>query len=54
MQVIRDATDWDRCLVMDHDMLALCDLAPYFEEDFDGQLLIARMFGPGNTLGLQM
>jgi lipopolysaccharide biosynthesis glycosyltransferase len=54
LQVIRDAIEWDRCLIMDHDMLALCDLAPYFEEDFQGNLLMGRMFGPGNTLGHQM
>ncbi len=35
-------------------MLALCDLAPYFEEDFEGNLLMGRLFGPGNTLGMQM
>lgn len=54
LRVIRDATDWERCLIMDHDMLALCDLAPYFEEDFEGNLLMGRMFGPENTLGVQM
>jgi hypothetical protein len=54
LRVIRDGKDWDRCLVMDHDMIALCDLAPYFVEDFEGNLLMGRLFGPGNTLGLQM
>ena len=54
LRVIRDGTDWDRCLVMDHDMIVLCDLAPYFVEDFEGNLLMGRLFGPGNTLGLQM
>jgi lipopolysaccharide biosynthesis glycosyltransferase len=54
LRVIRDGADWDRCLVMDHDMIVLCDLAPYFKEDFDGHLLMGRLFGPGNTLGLQM
>jgi lipopolysaccharide biosynthesis glycosyltransferase len=54
LQVIQDAPDWERCLIMDHDMLALCDLAPYFEEDFEGNLLMGRLFGPGNTLGFQM
>src|SRR5262245_20202000 len=27
LQVIRDAVEWDRCLIMDHDQVALCDLA---------------------------
>lgn len=54
LQVIRDASDWNRCLIMDHDMLALCDLAPYFKQSFDGNLLMGRMFGPENTLGFQM
>ena len=54
LRVIRDGVDWDRCLVMDHDMIALGDLAPYFAEDFEGNLLMGRLFGPGNTLGLQM
>lgn len=54
LRVIRDGKDWDRCLVMDHDMIVLCDLAPYFAEDFEGNLLMGRLFGPGNTLGLQM
>ncbi len=54
LNVIRDVLEWDRCLIMDHDMLALCDLAPYFEEDFKGNLLMGRLFGPGNTLGMQM
>lgn len=54
MKVMEDALDWDRCLIMDHDQLALCDLGPYFDEDFEGNLLLGRMFGPGNTLGLQM
>jgi len=54
LQVIPNAEEWNRCLVMDHDMLALCDLAPYFEEHFEENLLMARLFGPSNTLGLQM
>lgn len=54
LQVIRNAKAWHRCLVMDHDMLALCDLAPYFDEDFETNLLMGRLFGAGNTLGLQM
>lgn len=54
LRVIRDMPDWDRCLILDHDMAVLCDLAPYFAEDFEGNLLMGRLFGPGNTLGLQM
>lgn len=54
LRVIRDCPDWERCLVMDHDMAVLCDLAEYFAEDFEGNLLMGRLFGPGNTLGLQM
>ncbi|BCU77655.1 glycosyltransferase [Luteolibacter sp. LG18] len=54
LRVIRDFDDWDRCLILDHDMAVLCDLAPYFAEDFEGNLLMGRLFGPGNTLGLQM
>ncbi len=54
LRIIDEEREWDRVLVMDHDMLALCDLAPYFREDFEGNLLMGRLFGPGNTLGLQM
>lgn len=54
LRIIRDGSDWERCLIMDHDMIALCDLAPYFAEDFEGNLLMGRLFGTGNTLGLQM
>ncbi len=54
LRIIRDFSDWDRVLVMDHDMIALCDLAEYFQVDFGGALLAGRLFGPGNTLGRQM
>jgi lipopolysaccharide biosynthesis glycosyltransferase len=54
LRVIRDSVDWDRCLIMDHDMICLSDLAEYFQEDFEGNLLMGRLFGPGNTVGLQM
>ncbi|WP_367871111.1 glycosyltransferase [Luteolibacter sp. Populi] len=54
LRIIRDGVDWERCLIMDHDMIALCDLAPYFAENFEGNLLMGRLFGPGNTLGVQM
>lgn len=54
LRVIPEATDWERCLIMDHDMIVLCDLADYFAEDFEGNLLMGRLFGEGNTLGLQV
>ena len=54
LRIIRDSSDWDRALVLDHDMLVFTDLASYFEEPFDGNLLMGRLFGPGNTIGLQM
>lgn len=54
LRVMRDETQWDRCLVLDHDMICLSDLGEYFDEDFEGNLLMGRLFGPGNTLGLQM
>jgi len=54
LRVIEDCRDWDRCLVMDHDMAVFCDMAEYFREDFEGELLMGRLFGEGNTLGLQM
>ncbi len=54
LRVIRDSTDWERCLILDHDMVCLSDLAEYFEEDFEGNLLMGRLFGPGNTVGVQM
>jgi lipopolysaccharide biosynthesis glycosyltransferase len=54
LRIIADESRWDRVLVMDHDMVVLCDLAPYFREAFGDALLMGRLFGPGNTLGLQM
>lgn len=54
LRIIRDEPEWDRCLVLDHDMVCLSDLGEYFDEDFEGNLLMARLFGAGNTLGLQM
>ncbi|MFD0894009.1 hypothetical protein KBB96_03295 [Luteolibacter ambystomatis] len=54
LYVIRDHLEWDRCLIMDHDMSVFCDLEEYFKEDFEGNLLLGRLFGEGNTLGLQM
>lgn len=54
LRVMRDEKEWDRCLVLDHDMICLSDLGEYFDEDFEGNLLMGRLFGAGNTLGLQM
>jgi lipopolysaccharide biosynthesis glycosyltransferase len=54
LRIIRDEPEWDRCLVLDHDMVCLSDLGEYFDDDFEGNLLMARLFGEGNTLGLQM
>lgn len=54
LRIIRDETEWDRVLVMDHDMLVLADLQEYFREPFGENLLLGRHFGPGNTLELQM
>lgn len=54
LRIIKDEPDWERVLILDHDMVVLCDLAPYFDEDFEDSLLMGRLFGEGNTLGLQM
>ena len=54
LRIIRDEADWDRVLVMDHDMLVFCDLAGYFREPFEGNLLMGRLFGEGNTVGFQL
>ena len=47
LRVIQHSTDWDRCLVMDYDQLALCDLAPLFDMELGDHLLAAKMQGPG-------
>lgn len=54
LRIIRDFDDWDRVLVVDHDMLVFTDLAEYFQEAFDGALLMGRLFGQGNTIGMQL
>ena len=54
LRIIRDEGEWDRVLVLDHDMLVFCDLAGYFAEPFEGNLLLGRLFGEGNTLGFQL
>lgn len=42
LRVFLDCPDWDRCLVMTHDLLALCDLWPLFELDLGDHLLAKR------------
>ena len=42
LRVIEQAEDWDRCLIMDYDQVALCDLAPLFGMDLGDHLLAAR------------
>lgn len=54
LRVIRDAVDWDQCLIMDYDQLALCDLAPLFELDLGNKLLAAKMQGPGVDMAYAM
>ncbi len=54
LRVIRDAEDWDKCLIMDYDQLALCDLAPLFEIELGDSLLAAKMQGPGVDMAYAM
>ncbi len=54
LRVIRDCPDWDRCMVMDHDQLVLCDMAPLFHMDLGGHLLAAHMQGPGVDMAYAM
>jgi hypothetical protein len=54
LRIIRDEREWDRVLVLDHDMLVFADLAEYFAEPFEGNLLLGRLFGKDNTLGFQL
>ncbi len=58
LQIIRDGSDWDCCLVMDYDQLVVCDLAPLFQTDFargrNEALLAARRHGEGIDLAYAM
>lgn len=54
LRVIRDCTDWDRCVVMDYDQLALCDLAPLMDLEMGDHLLAAHMQGPGVDMAYAM
>jgi hypothetical protein len=53
LRIKKDEPDWDRCLVLDHDIVGFSDLGEYFDEDSERNLLMGRLFGEGNTLGLQ-
>lgn len=52
--IIRDEPVWDRCLVMDHDMVCLSDLGEYFDEDFEGNLQMGVLFPPEQSFGWHM
>lgn len=54
LRVIQHSTDWDRCLIMDYDQLALCDLAPLFDMELGDHLLAAKMQGPGVNMAHAM
>lgn len=54
LRAIRDCPDWDRCLVLDYDHLALCDLAPLFDLDFGDALIGARLQGGGIDMAYAM
>ena len=54
LRVIKDASEWDRCLILDHDMVVLCDLGDYFDEEFEGNMLMGRHFGKGIDLNYAM
>jgi lipopolysaccharide biosynthesis glycosyltransferase len=54
LRVIREAPDWDRCLIMDYDQVAFCDLAPLFTMDLGDRLLAAKWHGPGVDLAHAM
>jgi histo-blood group ABO system transferase len=47
LRIINDCSDWDRCLIMDYDQVALCDLGPLFDMELGDALLAAKMQGPG-------
>ena len=54
LRVIDEADDWDRCLIMDYDQVALCDLAPLYTMDMGDALLAAKMQGPGVDMAYAM
>lgn len=54
LRVIREAEDWDRCLVMDYDQVAFCDVEPLYSMELGDHLLAARMQGPGIDMAYAM
>lgn len=54
LQIIHDAADWDRALIMDYDQLALRDLGELFDMDMGRNLLAAKMHGDGVDLDFAM
>ena len=54
LRVIGECGDWDRCLIMDYDQVALCDLAPLYDLELGGALLAAKMQGPGVDMAYAM
>lgn len=51
MRILMEGPDWDRVLVMDHDMLLFCDLEEYFHYPFEDNLILGRLFSQPSTLG---
>jgi lipopolysaccharide biosynthesis glycosyltransferase len=49
LESVQSAPDSERCLVMSYDQLVLCDLEPYFNIDFEGNLFLARICHPNNA-----
>jgi len=54
LRVIDQCPDWDKCLIMDYDQIAFCDLAPLFEMDLSDRLLAAKMQGPEVDMAFAM
>lgn len=54
LRVIRDCPDWDRCLVLDYDHLALTDIWPLFATDLGEALIGARLQGAGIDMAYAM
>jgi hypothetical protein len=51
---IRNGFGCDRCLEIYPEQLVLCDLAPYFNEDSEGNFLLGRLLEPTETVELHM
>ena len=54
LKVIQQCDDWDRCLILDYDQLALCDLEPLFLMDMGEHFLAAKHHGNGIDLQFAM